>query len=327
MAASNLHDDLIVFDGLNVSDWTPAVFEDMRRGGVTAVNCTCSVWEDFRDTMRNIARWKTWFGEHSDLLTQVYSTADITRAKKEGKTGIVLGFQNISAFEDQIGYVSLFKELGVGIAQLAYNTQNFVGSGCYESVDSGLSDFGREIVAEMNRVGMLCDLSHVGARTSNDTILASTKPVCYSHCLPAALKAHPRNKSDEELRFIVEHGGFIGVTMFPPFLAKGVDSTVDDYIAAIDYVVNLAGEDNVGIGTDFTQGHTTEFFEWITHDKGNARKLTEFGDIINPQGIRTIGEFPNITSAMDRAGWPESKIRKIMGENWLRVLGEVWDTE
>ena len=324
MGASNLHDDLIVFDGLNISDWTRAVFEDMGKGGVTSTNCTCSVWEDFRDTMRNIARWKTWFRDHSDLLTQVYRTADIARAKREGKTGVVLGFQNTSAFEDQVGYVSLFKELGVGIAQLTYNTQNQVGSGCYESQDSGLSDFGREIVAEMNRVGMLCDLSHVGATTSRDAILASTKPVCYSHCLPAGLKAHPRNKADEELRFIVDRGGFVGVTMFPPFLAKGVNSTVDDYIAAIDYVVNLAGEDSVGIGTDFTQGQPPAFFEWITHDKGNARVLTEFGEIVNPQGIRTIGEFPNLTAAMARAGWPEPKIRKIMGENWVRLLAEVW---
>ncbi len=324
MGTSKLHDDLIVFDGLNVSDWSRAVFEDMRNGGVTAANCTCSVWEDFRDTMRNIAQWKHWFREHADLITQVYRTADIARAKREGKTGIVLGFQNVSAFEDQFGYVQLFKELGVGIAQLAYNTQNQIGSGCYESKDSGLSDFGREIVAEMNRVGMLCDLSHVGATTSRDTILASSKPVCYSHCLPAGLKAHPRNKSDDELKFIADHGGFVGVTMFPPFLAKGVDSTVDDYVAAIDYVINLAGEESVGIGTDFTQGHTQAFFEWITHDKGNARELTKFGEILNPQGIRTIGEFPNLTAAMERAGWSEPKIRKIMGENWVRLLGEVW---
>jgi len=327
MGASKLHDELIVFDGLNVSNWSRAVFEDMRNGGVTAANCTCSVWEDFRDTMRNIARWKSWFHDHADLLLQVYRTADISRAKREGKTGIVLGFQNVSAFEDQVGYVSLFKELGVGIAQLAYNTQNQVGSGCYESHDSGLSDFGREVVAEMNRVGMLCDLSHVGATTSRDTILASTKPVCYSHCLPAGLKAHPRNKSDDELRFIADRGGFIGVTMFPPFLAKGVNSTVDDYIAAIEYVINLAGEDSVGIGTDFTQGHTAEFFDWITHDKGNARKLTEFGEIVNPQGIRTIGEFPNLTAAMQRAGWSEPRIRKIIGENWVRLLDEVWGTD
>jgi membrane dipeptidase len=207
---------------------------------------------------------------------------------------------------------------------MAYNTQNFVGTGCYESHDGGLSDFGHDVVAEMNRVGMMCDLSHVGPKTSEDVIKASKQPVCYSHCLPAGLKAHPRNKSDAQLRFIAERGGFIGVTMFPPFLRKGTQSTVADYVEAIDYVIDLVGEDSVGIGTDFTQGHDRAFFEWITHDKGTGRKLTEFGDIVNPAGIQTIGDYPNLTAAMLRAGWAAGRIRKVMGENWIRVLRDVW---
>ena len=113
--------------------------------------------------------------------------------------------------------------------------------------------------------------------------------------------------------------------MFPPFLRRGVDSTVDDYVEAIDYVVNVAGEDSVGIGTDFTQGHGRDFFDWITHDKGYARRLTEFGDIVNPAGIRTIGEMPNLTAAMARRGWTEGRIRKVLGENWLALLGRVWE--
>jgi len=322
---SALHDDLIVFDGLNVSRWGRPVFEDMRRGGVTAANCTVCVWEDFAGTMRNIAQFKRWFRNYDDLLLPVRGVADIHRAKAHGKTGIVLGFQNVSAFEDQIGYVELFKEVGVGIAQMAYNTQNVVGTGCYESHDGGLSDFGHDVVAEMNRVGMMCDLSHVGPATSADVIAASSKPVCYSHCLPAGLKAHPRNKTDEQLRAIADRGGFVGVTMFPPFLAQGIDATVDDYVAAIDYVVNLVGEDCVGVGTDFTQDHDDEFFRWITHDKGNGRQLVEFGEIINPAGMRRIADFPNLTAAMEKAGWAETKIRKVMGENWLQVLSEVWD--
>lgn len=320
-----LHQNLVVFDGLIVSRWSRSVFEDMRRGGLTAANCTCCVWEGFQATMANIGAWKRWFREHADLIVPVRTTADIARAKRDGRTGIALGFQNVSAFEDRIEYVELFKELGVGIAQLAYNTQNLIGTGCYESHDGGLSDFGHDVVAEMNRVGMMCDLSHVGPKTSEDTIRASKQPVCYSHCLPAGLKAHPRNKSDEQLRFIAERGGFIGVTMFPPFLRKGTAATVDDYVEAIDYVVGVAGEECVGIGTDFTQDHDRAFFDWITHDKGTGRKLTEFGDIVNPAGIRTIGELPNLTAAMARAGWSEAKIRKIMGENWLRVLRQVWD--
>ncbi len=322
--ASELHESAIIVDGLIVAKFGREVFEDMRRGGITAANCTCCVWENFRDTMANVAQWKRHFRDHADLITQVYTTADIQRAKREGRTGIILGWQNITGIEDQIPFLEIFKQLGVGIMQMAYNTQNLVGTGCYEKHDGGLSEFGHEVVAEMNRLGILCDLSHVGAKTSQDVILASRKPVAYSHCLPAGLKQHPRNKSDEQLRFIADKGGFVGVTMFPPFLKRGPKSTVDDYVEAIEYCIDIAGEDHVGVGTDFTQGHERGFFEWITHDKGYARKLTDFGEIVNPEGIRTIGEMPNLTATMEKRGWREGRIRKVMGENWVRLLRDVW---
>ena len=318
-----LHNELIVLDGLIVANFSRAVFEDMGRGGLTAANCTCSVWEGFQATMDNIAAWKAHFRDNADLIVEARTTEDIRRAKRAGRTGIILGFQNATAFENNLGYIELFKQLGIGIVQLCYNTQNLIGTGCYET-DGGLSGYGHEVIEEMNRVGILCDLSHVGPRTSEDAIMASKKPVAYTHCLPAGLKEHPRNKGDDQLEFIVERGGFIGVTMFPPFLRRGIESTVDDYVEAIDYVTNLVGENSVGVGTDFTQGHGAEFFEWITHDKGYGRKLTEFGEIVNPDGMRTIGEFPNLTAAMERAQWPESKIRKVMGENWMGLLSEVW---
>lgn len=324
MNGVELHQDAVVFDGLIVANWSREVFEDMRRGGLTAANCTCSVWEGFHDTMANIGQWNHWFGDHGDLIFKARTTADIRTAKEQGKTAVVLGFQNTSAFEDRLDFIEIFKDAGVGIVQVTYNTQNLVGSGCYESTDSGLSDFGREVVAEMNRIGMLCDLSHVGSATSRDVIEVSTKPVAYSHCLPNGLKDHARNKSDDELCFIADRGGFIGVTMFTPFLKRGAEASIDDYIEAMDYVVNLAGEDCVGIGTDFTQGHGEPFFNWITHDKGYARKLTEFGEIKSPDGFSTIGDFPNLTLAMERAGWTETRIRKVLGLNWLRLLDEVW---
>ena len=321
---STLHEDLIVIDGLIVSNWSEDVFRDMRKGGLTAANCTCCVWEGFAETMANVARWNGWFREHDDLIVKARTTADIRKAKEDGRTAIVLGFQNTSAFEDKLGAVQLFKDVGVGIAQLTYNTQNLAGSGCYESRDSGLSDWGRELVAEMNRVGMLIDLSHVGSRTSEETIRESAKPVAYTHCLPSALKPHPRNKSDSELRFIAEQGGMIGVTMFPAFLKGGENSTVDDYVEAIEHVIAVAGEDSVAFGTDFTQGYGQDFFDWITNDKGDARSLIKFTPLSNPRGVETIGQLPNLTAAMERAGWTEGRIRKVMGENWLRFLAEVW---
>ena len=269
MNAAELHQDAIVIDGLIIAKWNRELFEDMKKGGLTAANCTVSIWEGFQNTVNNIVEMNQLITENSDLLRPVHSTRDILRAKEEGKTGIIYGFQNAHAYEDKIGYVEVFKKLGVGVVQLCYNTQNLVGTGCYER-DGGLSDFGREIVAEMNRVGVMCDLSHVGSKTSEEVILESKKPVCYSHCLPSGLKDHPRNKSDDELKFIADHGGFIGVTMFAPFLRKGIESTIDDYAEAIEYVVNIAGIDQVGIGTDFTQGHDQAFFEMLTHDKGYA---------------------------------------------------------
>ncbi|KWA37058.1 peptidase M19 [Burkholderia territorii] len=321
---TRLHDSSIIIDGLNISRFERSVFEDMRNGGVTAVNCTVSVWEDFQKTIDNIVEMKQQICEHGELLMLVRTTDDILRAKRENKTGIILGFQNAHAFEDNLGYIEVFKELGVNVVQLCYNTQNLVGTGSYEP-DGGLSGYGREVIQEMNRVGIMVDLSHVGAKTSSDAIACSKRPVTYSHCCPAALKAHPRNKTDDQLREIAEANGFVGVTMFMPFLRRGADATIDDYLEAIEYVIDVIGEDKVGIGTDFTQGYSTEFFDWITHDKGRYRRLTDFGKVVNPEGIRTIGEFPNLTAAMQRAGWSESLIRKVMGENWLRVFGEVWN--
>lgn len=320
---SNLHNDAIVIDGLIIAKWERAIFEDMRRGGLTAANCTVSVWEGFNDTVANIADMKKLIRDNSELVSLVRTTQDISDAKAAGKTGLILGFQNAHAFEDNLGYIEAFADMGVRVVQLCYNTQNLIGTGCYER-DGGLSGFGREVIAEMNRVGIMVDLSHVGGATSEEAILASTKPVCYSHCLPSGLKEHPRNKSDDQLRFIADRGGFIGVTMFPPFLKKGIEATVDDYVEAIDYVINLAGDDCVGVGTDFTQGYDKGFFDWITHDKGRYRELTSFGTILNPMGIRTIGEFPNLTNAMEKAGWTEARIRKVMGANWVRTFKDVW---
>ena len=323
MNAAELHDKSIIIDGLICAKWNRELFEDMAKGKLTAANCTVSFWENFEGTVRNVVEMNQLIEANSDLLTKVYTTKDIHSAKSEGKTGVMMGFQNAHAFEDQIGYVQIFKDLGVGIVQMCYNTQNLVGTGCYER-DGGLSGYGREIVAEMNRVGMLCDLSHVGPNTAKEVIIESKKPVAYSHCLPAGLKEHPRNRTDEELKFIADNGGFVGVTMFAPFLKAGINATIDDYVEAIQYIYNIVGEDAIGIGTDFTQGHGYDFFEYLTHDKGYARRLTRFGEIINPLGMRTVGDFPNLTEALLKHGFSERQVVKIMGENWVSLLKNVW---
>ena len=319
------YDDAIVVDGLVIARFSRAIFEDMQKGGVTAANCTCSVWHDFRATMANIAQWKRWFVEHDDLITQVYTADDIRRAKSEGRVGIILGWQNTCGIDDDVGNLALFGELGVRIMQLTYNSQNLVGSGCWESHDGGLSDFGRHVVDEMNRLGILIDLSHVGPKTSDDAIKHSKMPVAYTHCCPM-LKQHARNKTDEQLKTIADAGGFVGFASYTPFLPKGEDSTLDDCVAGMDYLINLIGEENVGIGTDWVQDQDVAFFNYLSSDKGKGRATATPHKTVPsmPKGLETLGDFRNFVPAMERAGWSETRIRRVLGENWLGFLGRVW---
>lgn len=314
----------LIIDGLVISKWERATFEDMRKGGIAAANCTCSIWEGFEVTMRNVAHWKQMFADNADLILQVYKTDDIRRAHNEKRVGIILGWQNSSGFDDYLPYVRIFHELGLRVVQLTYNTANAAGCGCYETRDGGLTDYGRDLVHTMNDLGILVDLSHVGAKTAKDVIDVSKRPVAYTHCCPSALKAHPRNKSDEDLRYIVDRGGFVGVAGVPPFLPKGLDSTVDDYADAVRHVANVIGEDRIGIGTDITQNQKQDFFDYIASDKGYGRQLVDLGGIPILGGFETLKDYQHILDALKRKGFTSRQIEKVVGANWLNFLDEVW---
>lgn len=326
--AAKLHDDAIVIDGLQTCQWSRSIFEDMRAGGLTAVNVSSVIWENFREGIGYVSEWKRFLRENDDLIRPVRTVADIHAAKAENRTGIIIGWQNTSPLEDKLDYVEIFKDLGVGIMQLTYNTQNYSGAGYLEENDSGLTGFGREVLAEMNRVGVLCDLSHVGDRTTADVIARSQAPVCISHVLPRALRDVKRNKPDELFKACAEKGGIIGISLFAPGLAAGNDATVEDYLDAMAYVIDLVGEDHVGIGTDFSQERPRPgpWQLWANRDKGTARTLTEFATvkISKPKGIERIGEVPNITARMLARGWSETLVLKLLGHNWLRVLDAAW---
>ena len=324
--SSALHENTIVIDGLIISKWSRDLFEQMHAGGLTAANCTCSVWEDFEATMANVATWKRWFVENDDLLLQVHTTADIERAKQEGKVGIFLGWQNTSGIDANADYLRVYRDLGVRVMQLTYNLRNRVGFGCWEKEDRGLTDFGRDVVDHMNELGILVDLSHVGAQTSDDAIRHSKAPVAYTHCCPSGLLDHARNKTDEQLKFIAERGGFVGVATYPPFMKWGAQTTLDNCLEVIDYMVNIAGEDNVGIGTDFTQDQDVDFFRYLRTDPVTDQPCVPGKPSVAPLpiGFDTVASYPSLTDAMEKAGWSETRIRKIVGGNWMRVLKEVW---
>ena len=319
-------DDAILIDGLVISKFSRETFEDMRSGGITAANCTCSVWHNFSETMANVAEWKSWFKEHDDIILQVYNCEDILSAKSQNKVGIILGWQNTSGLGDDINNLVLFQELGIRIMQLTYNSQNLVGSGCWETSDGGLTDFGHHVVDEMNKLGILIDLSHVGPKTSSDAIRYSKQPVAYTHCCPM-LKQHARNKTDDQLREIANAGGFIGFASYTPFLPKGEESTLADCVSALDYLIDIVGEENVGIGTDWVQGQDINFFNYLSSDKGKGRPTSTPHKKVPsmPVGLENLRNFRNFIPAMEQAGWQETKIRKVLGENWLKFLDKVWN--
>lgn len=324
--AARLHSDAVVIDGLNVSNWEDdRVFRGLSRGGVTAINATVSVVDNFRTTIGCIAEWQRRFDRLGDLILHVKSADDILAAKAQGRTGIIFGFQNTSPIEDDLYLLSIFHALGVRIIQLTYNDRNFVGDGCLERTDTGLSQFGLELIQEMNRLGILIDLSHVGYRTTMEAIEASTMPVAFTHAGPHALFAHPRNKTDEQLKALAKRGGMVGANSWPPVLAAGNNASLADFLDTIDYMVDLVGPDHVGLGLDFTEWRTeADLRKWMMAKSKQKWLMDVEFPTIYPDGLRGADEMGHITDGLLRRGHSEEAVTKIMGGNFLRLFREVW---
>ena len=326
--AHQMYDGAVVVDGLNVSNWdSPNVFKSLHSGGVTAINATIAVFERYPQAMDGIAAWLRRFQEHSETLTPVKTVEDILGAKKSGKTGVIFGWQNAVSIESDLNRLALFHRLGVRIIQLTYNERNLLGNGCWERSDGGLSRFGRDAVREMNRLGILIDLSHVGDRTTLDAIELSEQPVASTHANARSFFNHVRNKPDDAIRLIAETGGVIGATSWPPLLRRGFESTLSDYIDAIDDLVERAGIDHVGIGSDYTQDQPKEWYDRVMAHQGTKfnERRNEYPDTVtHPEGLETPDKLPNVVEGLLKRGYRESDVVKILGGNWLRLFLEVW---
>ncbi|MDP6778163.1 MAG: dipeptidase [Candidatus Latescibacteria bacterium] len=323
-----IYSDAIVIDGLNVSNWrSPAVFENVRAGGFTAINATSAIWEDCRGGLDAIAAWMRRFSEDLEALAPVRTVDDIRAAKAEGKLGIIIGWQNASPIENDLDRLAVFHGLGVRVIQITYNERNLLGNGCYERSDGGLSRFGVDAIKEMNRLGILVDLSHVGDQTTLDAAEASEKPVSCTHANARAFFDHVRNKTDDALQLIAERGGVIGANAFPAFFPNTFETTLAEYVDAIEDLVDRVGIDHVAIGTDYTLDQPKSFFDWLFSQQGTKiqeRPISYPDPLLHPAGIETPDKFPSIAGELLGRGYGEADIRKILGENWLRIFGEVW---
>lgn len=331
--AQRLYDDAVVIDGLNVSDWdSGAVYQSLNEGGVTAINATIATWENFRETLDHISKWLVRFRERSGQILQVETVDDIRRAKREGKTGVILGWQNTSPIENDLDRLELFHRLGVRIAQVTYHERNLLGDGCMERVDGGLTNFGVDAVKEMNRVGILIDLSHVGVSTTMESIEVSDMPVAITHANAKSYYDHRRNKTDEAIKRMAEKGGVIGATCIRSFLRNSFDATLEDYLDAIDHLIDMVGVDHVAIGTDHTQDQPDEFWRYIGAQQGT--KFPSTFTLVDedpkpwqdyyPDELETPAQMPVLSEALLARGYSDEDVRKFLGGNWLRLFEQVW---
>jgi membrane dipeptidase len=324
--ASKLHRDSIVIDGLNISRWgEPDVYRHLHEGGLTAVHASLATWETKDETLKKIGQMYRDFEQFKEWIRPVHRIADIHAAKEENRVGLFFGFQNSSPLEGDLDMVEIFHRLGVRIIQITYNDLNYAGAGCYERQDIGLSQFGVELVEEMNRLGMVVDLSHVGYKTTMEAIETSKDPVWFSHANPSALYEHVRNKTDEQVQALVAKGGVVGANIFPPFLKKGQQSTIEDLLDILDHWVRIAGIDHVSIGLDYTEKQPAEWFQWLM--KGKRRDDPIFNldlPLQLPKGIERADQFPNITEGLLGRGYAPADVQKILGGNILRLFHDVW---
>ena len=316
--------DMFFIDALHVSNWDRELFEELRAGDLMCVHVTCAIWEDTGEALQDLGRWNRKFQEHADLILPVRSGADLEFAKAKGRTGIILGFQNTSPIEDKFAFVELFHTLGVKIMQLTYNNQNLIGGSCYEPSDSGLSRFGQLIVREMNRLGMIIDLSHVGERTSLDAIEASSRPVAITHANPYSFCAHPRNKSDKVLKALAVNGGVLGCAIIPD-LSGGSEVALSSWCEMIARTVDLMGIDHIGIGSDSVRKCTDETIAWMRMGRWSPVMDYDPGPAVWhrwPEWFQTPADFPNLAAGLLKQGFHRDEVAAIMGGNWLRFFSE-----
>ena len=318
--------DNIVIDCLQYANWSPKVFKQMREGNVDCVHVTIAYHENFRETVLNLEKWNTYFSKYSDLIVQAFNAEDIVKTKREKKTSIIFGFQNPSPIEDDIGLIEIWQKLGIKFMQLTYNNQSLLASGCYETNDAGISRMGKEVIKEMNRVGMVIDMSHSSERSTLEAIEHSSKPISITHANPSFWHPAKRNKSNTILKCLSESGGMLGLSLYPHHLKNGSMCELNDFCDMIARTVDLMGIKNIGIGSDLCQDQPDTIVEWMRN--GRWTKDTDFGEgsIENPgfpkqpNWFKDNRDFNNISKGLKKVGLSSENIKDIMGRNWLNFF-------
>ena len=318
--AEELHGRAIVIDAAcplvnprQIAACVPA----LQRGGVTCAFSTVASIEPARYAVGALSAWYARAREFAGAISLASSAGEIEAAKREGRIAIVLHFQGGAPLEYDPSLVEAFHRLGVRVIQLTYNEHNPLGDGCTERGDAGVSKLGLAVIGEMNRLGVVLDLTHAGYRTSMEALEASTTPVIFSHSNARALRDSPRNLPDDLLRALARRGGVVGACAFPAFLTTG-PATVEHLLDHIDYMSRLIGPEHIGLGMDFA-AETAEDYEYFRYDPS----VYPAPPWVYPMGIEGFGDFPNITRGLAARGYADRDVLGILGGNFLRVFREV----
>ncbi len=315
-----------VIDSLQYANWSEKIFRQMRDGGVDAVHVTIAYHENFRETVANIERWNRRFEAHPDLILHGRRADDVRRARETDRTAIFFGFQNPSPIEDDIGLVEIVHALGARFMQLSYNNQSLLATGCYEAEDPGITRMGREVIREMNRVGLVVDMSHSAERSTLEAIEISERPIAITHANPHFWHAALRNKSDDLLKALGESGGMLGCSLYPHHLKDGTGCTLASFCSMIARTAEIMGPDHIGIGSDLCQDQPDSVVEWMR--VGRWTKNVDYGEGSKsnagfppqPEWFTDNRDFPNLAGGLRDAGFSEPEIAKVLGENWLRFF-------
>jgi membrane dipeptidase len=310
----------------------PDLLSAVRQSGITAINLTVSELK-FEDTVENIADVEALVEQHPEAFLIVRQHADIARAKRENKIGIMLGFQYPGFLEQDPDRIEMFRHLGVRIMQLTYNNRGLFGDGCIEPGNAGLSKAGIAAVKQMNDLGVAVDLSHSGYRTTSEAIIQSAKPVLITHSGCAAVYQHPRSKPDEILKSLADRGGYFGVYLMPYLVASPTIPNREHVLNHLVHAINVCGADHVGIGSDgsiektvLTDKQKADFDQHIATRKklGVAApgedRYPYVPDLNGPDHMEVIA------AELAKRGQPAAVIEKVLGANFQRIIGDIWRT-
>ena len=309
-------------DNLQYCNWSREIFEINREAGLDAVHVTIVYHEDFNELQEVIKYWEKLFDENKDLIFQGRNYNDIEKANSENKTAIFFGFQNCSPIEDDIGLIEKVHLLGCRFMQLTYNNQSLLATGCYEQNDSGVTNFGREAIKEMNRVGVVIDMSHSGEKSTMDAIEVSEKPIAITHANPSFWHPAKRNKSNELLKILAQKNGMLGLSLYPHHLKNNTKCTLESFCEMTAKTAEIMGVKNIGIGSDLCLNQPDTVVEWMRN--GTWSKNRNYGEGSQkkpgfpkqPEWFSDARGFKNLEVGLREIGFSEKETNGILGNNW-----------